>query len=312
MTTFCSCIDNAGGGIVDWSFLGNTHIGNHVRGNGVRDPVLCGNPVGACSYGGKKWFVIGNKTTEASTTTPGTDDTVWREFSTPYTPPTWVSGMTWKVGAPYATNPDNLNARTIFLGCYAESGDSFVQITYPSVMIGGHVDNIGKVGTGWLGMATQQGGVYGANFVATPNPHTSGERTSFGDPENDQWIGHERGTDVYRWRVDGNERLIFESNNVNKLWQMGLENDTSALGPRHSAFATLYFGHINQGINRARLLMSFSNLSDLNGLTMQRGDLFVYELAGTGNPPMYMCTTAGVYGSGAKIAPFGNLGTAIP
>jgi hypothetical protein len=75
----------------------------------------------------------------ASTTTPGTDISVWvpYQFANSVAPgiPLWVSGMTWKNGGSYCGN--SAAGLTVWEACYGEDDQAPAQIRHPQVWLGG-------------------------------------------------------------------------------------------------------------------------------------------------------------------------------
>jgi hypothetical protein len=75
-----------------------------------------------CYFGGITYCVVPHYETRVytapSTTTPGTDNTVWWPVTRTTNADDWVSGKIYCPGGPYCNT--NLNARTVWLGCYAE------------------------------------------------------------------------------------------------------------------------------------------------------------------------------------------------
>lgn len=164
-TINCSAISCGGAGIKDYSFLGNTHMQAHVRDCGSVDPTNTNGPVGTCRIGSnptRYFYVVAGREAQASTEQPGSvvnGTEAWREFRGPATKQ-WEAGQTWTSASPYQTNPANVNARNVFVGCYAEGNQAPCQATAPSVFLGGLLDEVGFDGdsTGlWLRSETKGG-----------------------------------------------------------------------------------------------------------------------------------------------------------
>lgn len=154
----CSAISNGGCGFVEYSFLGNTYIQCHARDNGNTDPTGSNGPVGVCIYGGASYVVANDQLAAASTTVPGTNSAIW--IPAPYAGASraWVTGQTWRIGGAYATNLGNVNARNVFMGCYAEGGQAPIQATATSMFVGGLVDEVGFApnnSAGWITAASK-------------------------------------------------------------------------------------------------------------------------------------------------------------
>lgn len=148
-------------GIRDNSFLGNTYIACHTATNGV------GVSAGHTSGGGSRVTYEGNRyytkykylTTPTggrgvsdqdpaqdllyTTTTPGTDSTVWAPDGTGEA---WQFYPEWVAGKPQGTYPlgggmffSNNNARTLALGCYSENDQNGALYTGGLVQVVGGI-----------------------------------------------------------------------------------------------------------------------------------------------------------------------------
>ena len=140
----CSSISNGGGGVLDYSFLGNTYDACHVRDCGKVDPTGTNGPVGACTYAAAQWYVVQGQETAASTTVPGTNAAVWQPGGAG--PKVWMSGLTWINGSCYGSDLSNVNGCNVLTGCYAEGSQVPVQLGYPSLILGGLLGEVG-IGT---------------------------------------------------------------------------------------------------------------------------------------------------------------------
>lgn len=205
-TMFCSAIDNAGCGFYDYSFLGNAHYSNHTRGNGMVDPTGCNNPTGATSYAGAGWYVMAGQETAASTTVPGTNAAVWAPFPTApwgsFKP--WVTGMTWILGASYATNVSNQNSyNCLFSNPYAEQSQPNAQIHYPAQIHGGLIAD-GNVGSApQLQAGSNAFGAGAWRTIATAAGRYSYLGAPAGLVDADTAYGWHDGTNAWRMRSDG-------------------------------------------------------------------------------------------------------------
>ena len=219
----CSSVENAGAGYRDYSFLGNTYIMCHTRGNGGVDAVGNGTrPTGACKYPSTSpsfYYVAVGQEAAASTTTPGTNSAVWVPWSGGYTGlKLWVSCMTWTVGSSYATNPGNVNAYCgTFISCYAEQTQPPAQATYPTLFLGGLFPD-GFTGSAGL-LQGGSGCVIAPGFLSqvsdlTLNPSNKytilGNKTGLYGP--DTLITHNDGTRNWRIWSYSSGALLFERN----------------------------------------------------------------------------------------------------
>lgn len=219
----CSAISNAGCGFAEYSFLGNTYIQPHARDNGYTDATGNLNPVGVCTYGGHEYYARADKLTEASTTTPGTDSTVWVQFDGLLHSRTWVTGQTWVLPGGYATNPSNSNARNVFIGTYGEAGQSPIQAQQPSLFIGGLVEEMGFISTSAAMYPTwMRGGSFGAFRAAGIEAATGTEVATLG-LYSQSMLRWTDGTDTFRlektsggtaaFSLDGTGVLFYALNN---------------------------------------------------------------------------------------------------
>ena len=133
--------DNGRWGVFDESFLGNTHVGHHADSNGIAGAGCTSNPNAGSSlvaYGGSHYSVAIGQEAAASTTTPGTNETVWVRTG-PGGPasqiPAWQSGATYFSGGAYATT--GANTRSVFVGCYAEGAQGHAQFAGQTLILGG-------------------------------------------------------------------------------------------------------------------------------------------------------------------------------
>ena len=215
----CSAITNGGAGIVDYSFLGNTWIHPHTRDNGHADPVSSNGPVGTCTYGGNSYYAKPDKLTQASTTVPGTDSTVWVQFGG-LASVSWVTGMTWVAPGAYVTNPSNANGTITFVSPYAESGQAPVQAGPNTLFIGGLL--LASIGfdtvyagchltTKMKSLEAQTFHAYDANAAATVETYLSEVDTPH------TALYHYDGTLAWRWCSDGNGAYGLTINDTNPL-----------------------------------------------------------------------------------------------
>ena len=305
----CSAISNGGAGFLDYSFLGNSYIGCHVRDCGVDDPTVAGTgtggPTGTCQYpaaSGTYYYVIAGQEAAASTTVPGTNSAVWRQFGGhPYCK-IWASGMTWVNPSPYGTNPANVNGRNIFLGCYAESAQAPCQATYPSMFIGGLLDEVGVVGSASWVRGSASGGMSAGEFVSN-NPADNQSRTSFGNPDGGTIFEHQRGTTFakLRGRDDffGKKAIDLLLNNSFQALNIGLE-PTHPYGYGSVTIGRLFVGRGD--VNGAIQLGALNGVSDISGQAVAAGATFLDLSPTSGAPAGWVCTTGGTVGSSAVFA----------
>ena len=298
----CSAISNGGAGFLEYSFLGNSYIACHVRDCGKSDPANANGPVGICTSGGNAYYVVAGQEAGASTVTPGSNAAVWAPYQGGGASRAWVSGQVWVNPSPYGTNPANVNGRNIFLGCYAESGQAPCQATYPSQFIGGLLDEVDVVGSATWVRGTAGGGL-GVGEIVSINPDDGNTGTTFGGPNGKTIFNHRRVGVVaeLRGRDDFFGGSVVEMMLNNSLVALNISVDAD--GPyEYAAMAVsrLWVGAAG-GVNSARRVRGIGALADLNGMVLGQGDLFINHAVTVGTPGIYMCTTAGTYGSGAVV-----------
>lgn len=150
--------NNQGWGIRDESFLGNTYLACHAQNNGLGGAYV--------HYAGGHYSVMPGKAVQASTTTPGTDETIWNylgpggEF---VGLPNWTSGVSTVEGGAYCSL--NVNAQTSFIGCYSEGGQAPSHLQAPATSQGGlHAAGFTNASTGvrFGGISAGFGRAFGA------------------------------------------------------------------------------------------------------------------------------------------------------
>lgn len=308
MTVGCSAISCGGSGFKEYSFLGNTHIQPHVRDCGIYDPVSVdglSGPVGTCVHGGVCYYVVARMEAQASTTEPGTNVAIWAPFkgySNPYCRP-WVSGQTWVVGVPYVTSPTNFNGRSVFVGPYAEAAQGAVQITFPTLALGGLLQEVG--------IHDSQGsnaGVYlnGESGVVNAKAFRAGNNTFGGQ---NQIFEARPTTDTFRLKntvLGGKGAIRADINNqegaVAWVWY----------GPESwfpNAFVVNHLhSSVDENYTNARRIGFISSLPSLNGKSRRRGDVHFNANASVGSPVGWIATSDSA-NAGANSAPFGIVGS---
>lgn len=133
---------NRGYGIFDSGFLGNTWISCHTDGNGLIGGAAQSTVGAVCAYQGKRYYVRKGKAELASTTPPsGTnaDNVAWGyylEGGPTAGFPEWSRGSRYREGGAYRTDSIG-NARSLYLGCYAEGSQGACYFDYPTMVISG-------------------------------------------------------------------------------------------------------------------------------------------------------------------------------
>jgi hypothetical protein len=303
----CSAISNGGGGFIEYSFLGNSYLQCHARDNGAVDPVGTSGPVGLCTYGGAVYQAAAGKLSQASTTTPGTDASVWIPAPNAGASRAWVSGKSWVVASPYATNPANVNARNVFIGCYAESGQAPIQATYQSLFVGGLLSEVGftpdssavrlDAGNGKLASACYHAQVDGSARFAQ-----LGENR--GSPDPNSWTGYFNGTSYFRLKDSGAGGVMLEGDG-GSAWSVDAPSGSRPLAfrPRHLMVAD-WSGDTGSG----RFHGTINAVADLNGKSVTQGEWFYVRSPSATGAVVHVCTTSGVVGSGAVLTAVGATG----
>ena len=315
----CSAVSNAACGFKDYSFLGNTYLQCHARDNGIVDPTQNGKPTGMCLYAANRYYVVAGQEAAASTTTPGTNTAVWRLYSGGYGCRTWVSGMTWVLGAPYATNPTNTNARNVFTGCYAESGQSPAQAFQPTLLLGGLLEEVGVDGTAaWLRGGTGGGvnigatsGLNGGGYAVAGSQASivfGGSGGGNNDGSGNELLYHAIGSDNYRIKRTGTVVQRVE-NNSPVSEQYGLNSDASTMGPLHHWIARPFVGVGDGGNPTSGLRLGAVNAtSDMGALAIPTSAQFFKVNPVTGGPDKYICTVGGSSYSTSTLLASGIVG----
>ena len=307
----CSAISNGAGGFIEYSFLGNSYIQCHARDNGKSDPTGGNGPVGVCTYGGNAYYMVAGQDVLASTTVPGTNAAVWVQYYGGGASKAWVTGLSWINPSPYGTNPANVNGRNVFTGCYAESGQAPCQATYPSLFIGGLLDEVTVVGSAtWL-RGTSGGGISCGEFVTRGTGVNANKFTQFGG-QNGQTIFAHQGDGVgnvhFRRRDDffGKKAIDLQLDNSAEIFNIGLE------APHIWGYGSFTIGRLLVGAGTVssaiRIGCANDPMVDMAGQKVPKGSIFYKLNPVLGDPEGWICTTGGTVGSGALFDDLGPLG----
>jgi hypothetical protein len=144
-----NALTNGRWGIWDEAFLSNTHIGAHAQGNGnaIAGENLAAGVMSAVVHNGSRWSVLPGQEVAASTTEPGTDDSVWvvavaggQAVNVPF--PAWLSGNTYIVGGAY-----HLDGNKLGMGLYAEN-DNWSLVQNNATLLNGTNAYVHSIGGG--------------------------------------------------------------------------------------------------------------------------------------------------------------------
>jgi len=285
-----------GSGINDSSFLGNNWYSCNAE--------VCGygsatRPPGSVDYAGNSWAVRYGQEELAKTTIPGTNPNVWVRHVNNGGYPAWSSGMSVLAAGPYLSPNDN--ARTTFFGCYAEAGMGPSQGSGRAQCYGCFFEENGVVGG--MNWVWNRLGVFNSN---TMQGLTDGYTAQLaGDSFSNQllrMVGPQSAE--YRFKMLGKDLYLDEANLIGTLRITSYNSDYSIGGvPFRSGMAIprLALGRYSDGdfSSYGRQIGMVSGPSDLNGLTIRRGDIFYYSFPSAGTSPGMVCTTGGIAGSTA-------------
>jgi hypothetical protein len=145
LTENCDNSYNGRWGILDQSFLGNTHIGHHTAFNG-HATLSRQRHFGSVTHDGYVWAArlecIGSAHSADYSNEPGTDPYSWfmiggdgTAVPSPGFYPAWDALETYEPNGSYAGN--NINARNVWIGLYSEQGGPGAQFQDVGTIIGG-------------------------------------------------------------------------------------------------------------------------------------------------------------------------------
>ena len=304
----CSAVSNAGCGFKDFSFLGNTYIQFHSRDNGV-DNTGNNRPVGLCAYAGVGYYMVAGQAAAASTTQPGTNTAVWRTFSNSVSANyrTWTSGLTWTEGSPFCDNPANNNATNVVIGPYAEGAQSPLQITYPTIVVGGLLQAVGGcVGTGTYQKAAVTGLDASNGFSVSGTNYA----TTFGQAAGQTLYQHTDSvsTRVLKSELNGTVSRLYMDNSFHAR-TVGMGNDVGNFGPYHYYLARPFVG-FGDGSNQTNGLRlgAVNATSDMGSLAIPKGAVLFQFNPVAGGAEKFICTVAGSSYSTATLLPTGIVG----
>ena len=270
---------------------------------------MSGGPVGVCLYGGNAYYMAAGQDVAASTTIPGTNVAVWVPYYGGGATKAWVTGLSWVNPSPYGTNPANVNGRNVFMGCYAESAQAPVQATYPSLFLGGLLDEVSVVGSATWMRGTSNGGITSGDFVSV-DPLDPSNGTRFGHPNGNRIFQHTRAGVIaeLRGRPDygGKKAIDLQLDNSFEVFNIGLEA-THQYGYGSFAVARLLVGY--GGVNAAiRIGCSNDPTTDHVGQIVPKGSIFYKLNPVVGESAGWVVTTGGTVGSTAAFDELGPIG----
>ncbi len=310
---YCYGLDAAGNGrwgIVDLSFLGNTHIGHHVATNGVAVSAA-GNPAGHSSFvhvAGIHYSTHPDATEQQLVDTqPGSNPAIWVATGAGGAHsniPTWLPGQpvgTYFVGGSFYVRGNN--ARNVLLGCYTEGGAGGSFIEGPSIVEGG------MHGAGFIagGAVSGRAGdrlelrsvTVGQNGITTAlpgqQPHAA---LQWGHTEDSAWP----------WALTySNGNWAFQNGGLSARVAAYITSVATTLTFGTSAAIGYIFGvpvlGLGSGLNARRMTNSTTAPSTGN---WARGDIVWNINAAAGGSAGWICVAAGSPGTWKTFAPIAS------
>jgi hypothetical protein len=299
-------------GMVEASFLGNSHKGHHATANGLAAAVI---PTIA-TYQGNRYSVKYGAEVLASTTVPGTDANVWLfagagGASAPNNIVEWVTGLTWASGASYVLTSNN--AVYTLDNCYHEGGQGYAQVQAPWQVSGG---NVPVVGSGPKLAPTSTGDLIssravGARLALDPGgPGTGAVTTMLGDNENlDTIIGTSHSTQaplVWRLKYDaGMLSMLYANQATQRPFSVGGPLSSRTYGRATAVRYQFEVPRVFVGpSNNARCIEHGATASPASG-EYAPGDIIFRRNPAPGGKIGWVCTTGGVAGAGAVFKEWG-------
>lgn len=305
-------------GIWDSSFLGNTYVGCQAETNGFAGAGANASGVESAvvhyNIGGvDKRFaaVAGASATSLVSTTPGTNDSVWRpviDAGPSSGAPTWQPGQpagTYFAGGCYRT--DSASAYNVFLNCYTEN--EYAQYVLPTIVIGGHRQNDAFGNYSGIGAGPTRGALYGRVDL---------ENHRFGTPERDLTLSLNTGTDVLlrllaegdnaagvgiKWVESEGAWSIFQHASSNTRTPLNVSTDlftgtagrSAPVGPGYPFFKRgLFLGGPAQSLNASRF-QGVNSSAPTSG-EWAKGDVIWNSSPAAGGTVGWVCVTAGTPG----------------
>jgi hypothetical protein len=292
----------------DSSFLGNTWI-NCQSAAGGRETNAAGTILYSTAftkYGGVHYQIHPSAAADAGiTTTPGTNSSVWVPIGTNgYYPPDWTgtepSGF-YRSGGPYLT--DNLNAGTVFVGCYTEGGQGQSFLLGPQVSLGGFMGGYGTFIGGSAGAIRVAKGSF--SYASTT---ISGQSNNVTINESDgvfltlEMKGGATPTGL-PWRLKATGDGLYMDKGNSGTAQAFAIGGAAATYPYSMAMTRLVLGG---GINSVAQLTRTATAAPATG-NYVRGDIIFITLPSAAGKVGWVCTTGGTAGSTAVFKQFGAI-----
>ena len=221
---------------------------------------------------------------------------------------TWLGCQVVSTGSAYKT--DNPNARTLFVGCYAEGGAGLSSILAPSMVLGGilstsssFVDSTsafignGSAGYGLISSVTFNAPTFTLGYS---QPLTSGTGLSFPDTAGTySWtFAKQTGSWGYQWAGGGTpgnpEHFSFYDRNATPA--NGYARDISSVSSPTASAGAVGIGQHYFGNNSQMLWRGISASAPATGAYLQ-GDIIYNSAPSAGGYIGWVCTTSGSPGT---------------
>jgi hypothetical protein len=305
---------NYGRGLFESSFLGNTYTACHFASNGRTE---ANDDSSQVSHGGNRYYLVDESAGIGSSTTPGTDNDIWRLVGaggvhSVY--PAWTNGNNYTVG--FTVHSDNANARNEFFGCYTESSQPPCRLNGPDKVYGGIMASGGggfdSSSEGFIIAATSSGSGALSSFQVVGSDTT----VKYGGELTDQYA-------VGLFEDSGNSNGITLQRYEAGKWGWSYANQ----GPKHG----IYTDTTAEQAGRAEVLPAntpfFSSMVLGSGGTIRhfgrstwtsghthptsgeyaKGDVYIYAGVVAGDYIGVVCTTSGTAGSTAVFKDYGAI-----
>jgi hypothetical protein len=297
-----------GCGILDESGLGNQYFGLQITGYGNE----------GVSHGGNLYFLISNVAGIGSSTTPGTDNSVWyfRGVGAPETAfPAWSALNTYIPQMAIACFGSS--NRSTFGGIYVEGATIYSHLQGPAVAFGGDVSftNLSahfasNTDSGPIISHTGVGGYW--SFVAGDAAYTRNGDYTFayvgsaaGEQNSMNVFHHGRQSDggnYWRYGYRGND-LVYSALNQKYIWEVTTPATAKTFGRSATVpnmFCVHDFALMNQDNEANSRIMGMRDAAPSSGYHA-RGEVMWAASPSAGGFAGWVCTTSGTPGTWLKF-----------
>jgi hypothetical protein len=311
--TGTDCSYNDKYGVANYGFLGNIFIGCHTAENGVYRGAGLGRPHPAIvNHGGDQYYVVDE--TLAPTTTPGTNAAVWKRMPDEYvmgvrgTPstaaPAWASGTVYAMGGCYISTSNA--GDTVFVGCYAETGQAPPYLVDPALAIGGQLSAV-EGGGAWLQMdqgvllSNQTVGYQRKDATSTQwsrlgGPQGSGVLWAYGDSV--------KGPQGWTFQYNGNDFILeYAADPANSPYTITGLSTTEQFGTGVNKPFRMRCQYLGLGVAADSRLYTTASAAPTTG-AHARGEIVFNNAPSAAGKVGWVCVTAGTPGT---WKPFGAI-----